>query len=274
MNGREWDALKAFQQQQREAFFMDGKEAFRAVRKDAFREVREEFRGQWSAYYTARRHGDDPAALAATKAALLDAQRKALDERRAKACDELREQRDKSYEKVLEQQRFDRAELGRRQQQGLRTYQLFDVVYPVTGSEPTVGDGKAWHTQRAGVRTVRGSEFRREANAIADPIHHAGSPSTAPGVKRREPSVKENGLPGGRTLRAQELKSAWTGREPAREPPAPTSRNSEVNEASAEKLRVQRSQEMTDQKRGKDQNEAAARMRASWNRTRGRGGRD
>jgi len=97
VNSREWDALKAWQKQQREQFFSTAKTAFRAVRNAAFREVRVEFSRQWDAYYAAMRSGQNRASLAETKVALIAAQNRALDERRIATCDALREQRDLAY---------------------------------------------------------------------------------------------------------------------------------------------------------------------------------
>lgn len=278
-NQQEWTALKAWQRQQREQFFMDGKEAFREVRKEAFREVREEFRAQWNAYYAAKRHGDDPLALAATKAALLEAQRKALDERRAKACDELREQRDRAYQAVLEQQRIDRAELGRRQEQGLRTYQLFDVIYPVPEPATPVSrtkSGERWQAHGAGLaeRADMDATFEHSARGSIDP--HAGAKQYArdtPGVLRRDnvaPAAEAEANGFGRHRRDAEKTP-----ERAKHEIVPgTLRGGEMTEAASEKARVQRARERTDQMAAKREVGEAAALRASWNRRRGRGGWD
>jgi hypothetical protein len=127
---REWDALKAYQRQEREQFFADGKEAYRQLRNAAYREVRTEFRQEWSAYYKARRDGTEPKRLAAMKADILERQGEALDERRAEACAALREQRDETYTALLALHVQQRHELHQRQDEGQRSYHLLNTIYP------------------------------------------------------------------------------------------------------------------------------------------------
>lgn len=260
MNSREWAALKAYQKQQRERFFVEGKEAFRAVRNQAFREIREEFRGQWNAFYAAKRHGHDRAALAAMKLALVEAQNRALDERRKIASDELREQRDRSYEAVLKQQQVDRHELGQRQQQGLRTYALMDVIYPAP--EPvkiTEKNRSAWQVGADSSANTRAADgvFRRTGSTAVDPVAERADVPVQPATVQREVMSKE--VP----------------RQTTRSSDAPRHAGGEKTEAAAEKDRVEKTREMRDGQAKKDQREQATALRASWNRhRRSRGRRD
>lgn len=280
MNGREWDALKKYQRHQREQYFMDGKEAFGAARKQAFREVRDEFRTQWNAYYAARRNGDDPATLALTKAALLKAQSAALDERRARACDELREQRDLAYEKILEQQRFDRAELGRRQQQGLRTYPLLDVIYPVPEPNRPLARqaGRAQSQAREltpAERAERDWQFNLATQFVIDPHAWRSGHKGRPGVLRRDSDTPRQTTDAfGRELREAEIARAATPHMRPADEGTPRGRVADATAGSSEKMRSQKAREMNDQQEAKDRNAEPTIMRASWNRKRSRGGRD
>jgi hypothetical protein len=282
MDDREWKALKGYQQKQREQFFMDGKEAFRAIRKEVFREVRQEFRGQWNAYYAALRNGENPTNLAATKAALLDAQRKVLDERRIQASDALREQRDRAYEAILEQQRFDRAELGRRQAQGLRTYQLFDVIYPTP--EPATPlkkeiDRAQWRPRAEGLpeRSEKEKQFNLATEFMVDPYAWPG------GVKGR-PEIVQRSIPNesarqatdafGRELREAEIARAPRPNARAAEDIAPRGRATDTTSVASEKTLTKTAREMNEQRETKEQDSERVVMRASWNRSRSRGGRD
>lgn len=126
---KEWEALKAYQREDREGFFVDGKQAFRAVRNAVFREVRTEFREEWRGYYQAKRDGMDTDRLADMKADILARQNAELDARRTVACAELRERRDGEYEQLLLNQKQERAELAGRQEHGLRSPHLLGTVY-------------------------------------------------------------------------------------------------------------------------------------------------
>ncbi|OPY99229.1 hypothetical protein A5906_26225 [Bradyrhizobium sacchari] len=249
MNGREWEALKAYQKQQRVDFYAGGRDAYRAVRNEALREVRKEFRAQWSTYYAAKRQGGDPTGLAATKKALLDAQREALDKRREEASEVLREQRDRQAEAMLRQQQFDRAELGRRQEQGLRTYAIFDVIYPAPASidreEPTKDDGKARWKPTPDRAALDQAEFQRAAS-VAEP--NLASSRTPPAVVEKRPT---------------------TDRAEPREKPAPDRTATRV-----EQERLETAREMTDQAVAKNEDGYMRAIRASWNRSRSRGDRD
>jgi hypothetical protein len=263
MNSREWDALKAYQKNQREQFFMGGKKAFREVRNDVFREVREEFRGQWNAYYAALRGGHSKSSLAATKLALTSAQNKALDERRQVACDHLRETRDHAYDRIRAQQKVDRAELTLRQQQGLRTYLLMDVVHPASESAPIASaqeklkkqsEKASWTVRQGGPApaAVTNEYFGHAGRYAVDPSHEAEDPYRRPYV-------------------AQSIREAA--------PTAPTSRpaerTTERTEASVERERTDKAREMTDQTVTMGRAGEVAALRASWNRSRrSRGGRD
>jgi hypothetical protein len=130
---REWEALKTYQRLQRMQFFADGKEAYRQVRHAAYREVRTEFREEWRGYYKARREGMEEDRLTFLKSGILQEQQEALDERRSAACAELREQRDLQYLALLTHQKEERQELRDSQDRGERSYDLFDVLYPVGG---------------------------------------------------------------------------------------------------------------------------------------------
>ena len=285
MNSREWDALKKYQQQQREQLFIDGKEAFRAVRKDVFKDVREEFRPQWKAFHAAKRHGDDPTALAATKASLLKAQQKKLVEARDTACEALRETRDKAYEAILAQQRFDRAELGKRQEKGLRTFPLFDLIYPAPEPVPLAQEksGKeqktsAWHAREAdpAASAANEMEFDRGARGVADPAPSRRNEERLPhGIVRlgevTPPLADGFGRP---------LKEFADAEQPPREAVAPVKLTrqpgAEITDAVAAKEPAAKAREMNAREEAKDRKEVQE-ILASWTRAsrrRSRGGRD
>ncbi|MCP3439803.1 relaxase/mobilization nuclease domain-containing protein [Bradyrhizobium sp. CCGUVB14] len=262
MNGKEWEALKKYQKQQREQFFMDGKQAFRDVRNAAFREVREQYRDQWGAYYAAKRNGFDRTTLAQMKGALIEAQRKALDEARARASDKLREERDKAYDGILAQQRFDKLELTRRQAQGLRTYRLMDVAYPAP--EP------AREAQRKPGKRMRAARGEQGTLDLFDTTRkRTTDPLAKEAVETSRPAVIERDI--------QQAASARQASETARARPAPEANaatRAERTEGSVEKDRIERTREMTDQSVKKGKDEVQSVMRASWNKARHRGGRD
>lgn len=143
---REWEALKTYQREQREKFFAEGKEAYRDVRNAAYREVRAEMREEWRAYYEAERDGMAREYLAAKKAGILIRQRQMLDARRQEACTGLRAQRDEDYRALLKQHREQRVDLTERQKDGLRSYNLFDTLYPAAS--------RGADTEKARHRTV------------------------------------------------------------------------------------------------------------------------
>ena len=247
--GNEWELLKAFQRKQREQFFIDGKAAFKEVRNEAYREVRDQFRGQWNAYYAAARGGQARAALASMKLAIKDAQNKALDERRIQAADELRAQRDEAYERILQQQRFDRAELGRRQDQGLRTYAIMDLVHPSAQMDAPL---PTQIRRRMADTSGRASEFERSVRFAIDPLQRADTGSRPMQVER------------------EARKDERAARAPVQSAPG-----AERTEASVERERIVQSRERNDQAAAKEQQEAVRALRASWNRARrSRGGRD
>jgi hypothetical protein len=126
---KEWGLLKTHQREEREAFFVEGKQAFREVRNAVFREVRTEFRDEWRAWFQAKRNGLDTDHLDEMKADILKRQNEALDPRRTAACAELRERRDAEYKDLLLEQKQQRALLTDRQEQGLSSPDLLDLVY-------------------------------------------------------------------------------------------------------------------------------------------------
>jgi Relaxase/Mobilisation nuclease domain len=289
MNGREWEALKAYQKQQREQFFLGGKAAFRDARNAAFREIRAEFRGQWNVYYATARNGHDRASLAETKVALMAAQNRALDERRTVTCDALREQRDTAYESMLAQQRFDRAELDKRQAQGLRTYHLFDMVYPELAPGEPVQKKQQERQHRAGWQVVgvnadrddasaaKANRFTRSAQTVIDPIdHHGPDCPVQPGIVQRSkealsPTAATDGVSRG-------LKDPHTGLD-RRQDEAPTVkparvRNAEITDAVAAREPSEKAREMNEREEAKDRKEEQA-LVTSWSRSRrSRGRRD
>ncbi len=263
---REWEALKTHQRDQRETFFKEGKQAYRSARNQVFREVRHEFRGQWNAYYAAMRSGGDKASLAEMKLALVEAQNRALDERRQIACDQLREKRDHAYGAILAQQKFDRAELGLRQKQGLRTYPLMDVIYPT--SEPTPApDRTAWRTEtNPSERISTEKAFHRAGQAAIDP---ADQHRSRPGVLRRgnEPAaLNTDGF--GRELRENQQALGRKQEETVRTADVPRTPAREMTDAASERARAEKAREMTDQEAAKGQTEEAAALRASRNKHR------
>jgi hypothetical protein len=270
MNGKEWEALKAHQRHQREQFFIEGKAAYRSVRNAVFREVREEFRGQWNAYYAAARSGNAKGTLAEMKLALTKAQNRALDERRERACQELREKRDLAYQAVLEQQRFGRGELAVRQQQGLRTYQLMDMIQPAP--EPVVlpRDTARWQAGGANraEHVASQMDFDRSGQAVVHPSTRNDRSQHGPGVLRqRTETVQPLQMDGfGRQLSEREQTVGRKTEETRKDVPQP--RAAEVTDAASEKARAARAREMTDRETTKGRAEEVAALRAYWNRHR------
>jgi hypothetical protein len=265
---REWEALKAHQRAEREAFFKEGKQAYRSVRNEVFREVRAEFRGQWNAYYAAMRSGGNKTSLAELKLALVSAQNRAMDERRQVGCDQLREKRDHAYDAILAQQKVDRAELGRRQQQGLRTPQLMDVIYPTPKVTTPTRDKTVWRAETIQSERISAEKlFDRAGQSVIDPgDQHRGRP----GVLRRgnEPAAPTTDS-FGRELRESQ-QALGRKQEPVRSVDVPRTRAPEMTDTASEKTRVEKAREMTDQATAKSQTEEAAALRASWNKQRRR----
>lgn len=129
-DAKEWELLKAHQRGQREQFFAEGKEAYRQCRKDAAREVRSSYAAEWQSYYSDKRSGRNGEELAAIKADILEKQGHAIQMECEIACQQLREERDKFYAGLKEDHREQRHELAERQEQGLRSYDLLDRMYP------------------------------------------------------------------------------------------------------------------------------------------------
>jgi hypothetical protein len=270
MKGREWEALKAYQRHQREQFFVDGKEAYRSVRTAVFREVREEFRGQWNAVYAAARSGNNKGTLAEMKLALTKAQNRALDERRERACRELREKRDQAYEAILAQQRFDRCELAVRQHQGLRTYQLMDMIHPAPEPAQLRRNKTRWQAGDVSPaeRVAKQIEFDPSGQAIVHPSLQKDRHQSAPSVLHRGNDVAQpiqtDGF--GRQLSAREKTIGRKIEEKITSAPLP--RAPEVTDAASEKSRAAQAREMTDRETTKGRVDEVAALRASWNRHR------
>ena len=266
---REWEALKAHQRAEREAFFKEGKQAYRSVRNDAFREVRSEFRGQWNAYYAAMRSGGNKASLAEMKLALIAAQNRALDERREIACDQLRDRRDHGYDAILAQQKVDRAELGRRQKDGLRTPQLMDVIYPTPEPDRSARDRAAWKTEiNPAERVLTEKQFDRAGQAAIDP---ADQHRVQPGFLRRDHEPAAPTTDGfGRELRKNDRAGGRKQERDVRSVDTPGRRAPEMTDTASEKVREEKAREMTDQAAAKSQTAEVAALRASWNKSRWR----
>jgi hypothetical protein len=267
----EWEALKAYQRTEREAFFKGGKQAYRSVRNEVFREVRAEFRGQWNAYYAAARSGNNKGTLAEMKLALTEAQNRALDERRERACQELREARDQAYEAILAQQRFDRGELAVRQHQGLRTYQLMDLIHPAPEPARPAQATAAWRTSdNPGERVPKENAFDLSGRAAIDPRQNDqghGRPGVIErGSEHATPSPTTDGF--GRELRESQQALGGKQHEPAESVEVLRPRMPEVTDIASEKARTEKAREMTDQAAAKGQTEEAAALRASWNKHR------
>jgi hypothetical protein len=258
MNAREWKALKDYQKEQREKFFIDGKQAFKAARNEAFREVRDEYRDQWNAFYAAKRNRHDRVALGGMKAAIMAAQKAALDEAQTRACDQLRKDRDQAYEGILAQQRFDKLELTTRQAQGLRTYQLMDVIYPAPEGQPRDGARSAMRSANSGERVEKETMFERATRSYTDPRRDAPKESTRPATALKPEATVP--APVQTPSRLRNARQADT--------------RIERSDALVGKEHAEKSREMTDQAVQKDKAHVAGIMRASWNRSRSRGGRD
>jgi hypothetical protein len=270
MKSREWEALKAYHRHQREQFFVDGKEEFRSLRKAVFREVREEFRGQWNAVYEAARSGTNKGTLAEMKLALTKAQNRALDERRERACQELRDSRDRAYEAILEQQRFDRGELAVRLHQGLRTYRLMDMIHPA--SEPAQRAQATWRAGRnnPSERVLRENAFDFSGRAATDP-RQCHKQRSVPGVIQRgndsaTPVQTTDGF--GRALREGREALDQKRQEKAEGSRVPDTAVREVTDAGSERARSDKAREMTDQAAAKAGAGETAALRASWNKRR------
>ncbi len=133
----EWKRFKDMQRQQREEFFSGGKSAFSDARSSVYQEVREQFRGQWSDYYAARRDGADEQTLAGLKAGLVADQKAMLESRRDEACQNLRDYRDGFYRDLLANQQEARHELHACLAEGRDTSHLFEAP---PGSREHAGD--------------------------------------------------------------------------------------------------------------------------------------
>jgi hypothetical protein len=235
-----------------------------------FREVREEFRGQWNAYYAAARSGNNKGTLAEMKLALTKAQNRALDERHERVCQELREKRDQAYEAILEQQRFDRGELAVRQHQGLRTYQLMDLIHPAPEPVQLPRDKAKWQAGDVSPaeRVAKQIEFDRSGQAIVHPSLQKDRHQSAPGVIRRGNDVAQSIQTDafGRQLSERERPVGRRTEEAVKSAPVP--RAPEVTDAASEKERLAKAREITDREAAKGRIDEVAAVRASWNKRR------
>jgi len=132
---KEWQLLKREQHAERDAFFAEGKQAFKAVRNAVYREVRTEFRGEWKAYFEAKRNGLDAIGLAEMKAGILARQNAELEMRRDAECKELRQARDLDYRRLLDGHKQERAFLTARQAQGLPSLPLLERAHQEDGGQ-------------------------------------------------------------------------------------------------------------------------------------------
>jgi hypothetical protein len=238
---REWEALKAHQRAEREAFFKEGKQAYRSVRNQVFREVRDEFRGQWNAYYAAMRSGGDKASLAELKLALIKAQNRAMDERRQTGCDHLREKRDHAYDAILAQQKVDRGELGRRQQQGLRTPLLMDVIHSAPEPARTPREQTGWRTEtNHAQRMSRERMFDLSGQTAIDPYQdRRGQHRVQPGALRRGSETAALTADGfGRELRESQQALGRKQEETVRSVDVPRTHAPEMTDTASEKAAI------------------------------------
>lgn len=135
INSEEWGILKRHQREERKAFFESGREEFMEVRKRIFYEVREHFREEWADYYAARKAGADREELSAWRRELIEAQKGVLTEMRDDACGALREDRDAAYKALLEEQKAQRHLLHDRQDEGLTSPHLLELLHRTPGEE-------------------------------------------------------------------------------------------------------------------------------------------
>lgn len=132
----EWKLLKTRQREEREAFFAEGKKAYGELRASVYRDVREEFRNEWAGYYALAREGVAPDYLTQMKEDILERQQTVLQEQRDAACADLRHDRDLLYSEILHHQQEARHDLHDRQEQGLSTPGLLDLVNGGPPREP------------------------------------------------------------------------------------------------------------------------------------------
>lgn len=147
--GNEWEMLKEQQKEDRLAFMAEGKGVYRDLHRGIYREVREEVRGDWAAYFAAKRDGLDFALIAEIRQGLIDRQKAMIDERFAQASAPVRAERDALYRAMLDNQKVERAELRTRQARGQRSPDLFDRLY---GPADRTDRGRAGPTQAPGAK--------------------------------------------------------------------------------------------------------------------------
>lgn len=138
----EWQILKELQREERLAFFAEGKDVYRELNRTIYREVREEFRPEWSSFYSAKRDGLDAGALRDIRADLVARQNSVLEERFADVAAEKRSERDLEYRELLDTQKDQRGELIDRQELGLRSPHLLDRAYPQSEDAAIAADDR------------------------------------------------------------------------------------------------------------------------------------
>jgi hypothetical protein len=195
-----------------------------------------------------------------------------LDERRERACQELRETRDRAYEAILEQQRFDRGELAVRQHQGLRNYQLMDMIHPAPEPARPAQAKATWRVSESNPseRVSRQNAFDLSGRAATDP-RQCNQLQNVPGVVQRgnESATPVQATDGfGRALREGREALDQKRQAKAEISPVPDTQVREVTDAGSERARSQKAREMTDQAAAKAGAGEAAALRASWNKRR------
>jgi len=121
----EWKALKILQRAERMEFVESWRPEFKQVKNNIYGEVKEEFRERWAHYFWSKRHGLDSGDLAAMKDRLI-ADRKTSIEAKSIAFQDFKEQRDRSYRELLDDQKTARGELKYLQKRGLDTREFFE----------------------------------------------------------------------------------------------------------------------------------------------------
>nr|WP_246432976.1 relaxase/mobilization nuclease domain-containing protein [Rhodopseudomonas rhenobacensis] len=163
IESNEWEILKDYQRERREAFFAEGKEVFRERRNEIFQAVREEFKPEWREYFAAKKDGMDEERLSDMKTDILARQNAALDERRSCGLGSLREHRDDEYALILSGQKEMRDELRDRQAQGLRSP---DLLY--LNHDPDIVLER--YRQEAQEETVRADDVRSDFRQSAEEV--------------------------------------------------------------------------------------------------------
>jgi hypothetical protein len=126
-NDHEFELLKKYQREEREAFFhIEGKQAFKELRETIYQSVRDDMRHEWKAFYEEKRAGADPEYLGQKRADLIELQQQRIDWRIDEYGAELRAERDAEYKELLARQKEERHELAERQEKGLASPHLLE----------------------------------------------------------------------------------------------------------------------------------------------------